>query len=121
MAMLLLLALVVRLCTRNRTRPFAKGGLLFTFCPATRVRVLQTFAVRSPESELQKMPGARRRSLSAGQWNDGEGSCPPAARCGPLTLRTRTARPALKQFRHTIDSSVGVFVMFNSHCLSATT
>lgn len=38
------------------------GPIAKVFCllwrAATRVRVLQKFAVRSPESKLQKMPGA---------------------------------------------------------------
>lgn len=84
--------------TRNGSPP-CKGGLLFTFsrlCTATRVRVLQSLAVRSPESKLQKMPGARRRLRANGMTE--YALTHQQLYCGSMTLPTRAALLILKLF-----------------------
>lgn len=71
-------------------------GLLFTLRTATRVRVLQSFAVHSPESKLQKTPGARHRLRANGmtEWAITHRQL----HCGPTVLPTRTAKLIVKPF-----------------------
>lgn len=64
----MLLTLVVRHGIHEKQDPPLQGRsfVYTTLRTATRVRVLQSLAVRSPESKLQKMPGARRRLRANG-------------------------------------------------------